>query len=486
MQITPPPPLGVSPCLSSSYANGDGLRPRPVAAERYSACASHSDSNARFSALARSETAAWRPSLADDQAPILEWRSRRIGRCGFPEHTAQVLGGWLGTTRVQCGPTGSAAEYARSEGNLACGGRDRPSLDYFGVTWGRSTPPLTLLQQAVSRRTPPPPRLYHAWRPLFRSRRVRAQPGGGTAMCLIRYGLLAVSLLASAALAEPPPRSLDVYGTAAADRKSETLLPARAAHRVTVRVPPLHWAAIEGDTAEVKRLIAAGADLTATETLWGGERALHWAAHGGSGAVRALIAAGAALEARDDDGETALREALRPDDSSYLALTALLVAGADPIARDTDRWTALHEAVLNEHVGGAGAVGLLRVFGADPNATTMGGGTPLHYAALRPWDYFWGHLLVDPSRDPHQRAADVNAKDSLGRTPLHYVVGTAASAKDRSVMSWLMDHGADVNAVDNYGSTPLDWAEFGGLEELAGVLRGAGGVNRRRPPDPTP
>ena len=401
-----------------------------------------------------------------------------------------MLGGWLGTTRVQCGPTGSAAEYARSEGNLACGGRDRPPLDYFGVTWGRSTPPLTLLQQAVSRRTPPPPRLYHGWHPFFRSRTVRAQPGGRTAMCLIRYGLLAVSLLAAAALAEPPPRSLDVHGTAAADRKSETLLPARAAHRVTVTVPPLHWAAVEGDVAEVKRLIAAGADLTATETLWGGERALHWAAHGGSGVVRALIAAGAALEARDDDGDTALREALRPDDDNFLALQALLVAGANPDARDTDGYTALHEAVRIEHAGGWNAVNLLRIFGADPNATwndgSVQGITPMHITVLRPWDRFWGWALTGATVDPHQRAANVNAKDSDGQTPLHWVVSKSVSSFDRSVMEWLLRNGADVNAVDNHGSTPLDWAEFAGLEELAGSLRGAGGVNRRRPPDPTP
>ena len=161
------------------------------------------------------------------------------------------------------------------------------------------------------------------------------------AMRLFHHAFLLVPLFA---LAVPPPRLLlDVYGTAAADRKSETLLPARAAHRVTVTVPPLHWAAVEGDVAEVKRLIAAGADLTATETLWGGERALHWASHGGSGAVRALIVAGAALETRDDDGETALREALRPDDDGFLALTALLAAGADPEARGQYGTTALHE-----------------------------------------------------------------------------------------------------------------------------------------------
>ena len=311
-------------------------------------------------------------------------------------------------------------------------------------------------------------------------------------MYFLRYILLAVTLLVAIAGAERPPK----VAIAGAERitpppKATTLLRARAAHRVSVRVPDLHWAAIEGDVAEVKRLIAAGADLNATETLWGGERALHWAAHGGSDVVRALIAAGASLEARDDAGDTALFESLRPDDGGYLALTALLAAGANPNAVRSGGWSPLHEAVGIEHERGWNAVYLLRLFGADPNLAgsftgSVSGITPLHLAVLRPRDDFWGDSLMDASIDPHQRVANVNAKDSLGQTPLHWLFSKSVSAKDRSVMNWLEANGADVNAVDNYGSTPLDWAEFGGYAELAGVLRGMGGVNRRRPPDLTP
>ncbi len=315
-------------------------------------------------------------------------------------------------------------------------------------------------------------------------------------MRLFHHAFLLVPLLAAIALAEPPPRhattfGLDSSGSAASPRKSETLLQARATHRVSVQVSDLHWAALEDDVVEVKRLISAGADLNARETLWGGERPLHYAAvSGGSGSVRALIAAGASLEARDDSGDTALYEALRPVDDNFRALKVLLAAGADPNAVKDGGSTPLHEAIEIEHAGGWNAVYLLRLFGADPNAAQSGGSvsgvTPLHLAVLRPWDRFWGGALMWASIDPHQRAANVNAKDSRGKTPLQWVVSIVGGAKDRAVLNWLLNNGAEVNAVDNYGSTPLDWAEYAGLEELAGVLRGAGGVNRRRPPDPTP
>lgn len=290
-------------------------------------------------------------------------------------------------------------------------------------------------------------------------------------------------LLAVSAIAGPPPPHLGGNLAPAASGKEQPALPARAAHRVAVRIPPLHWAAIEGDAEEARRLLDGGAEVNATETLWGGESALHWAAYGGRpGAVRVLIEAGAAIEARDDDGETAVREALRPADSGYLALTALLAAGADPEAASLDGDTALHEAVQIRRAGGFLAVSLLRLFGADPNSTNNEGATPLHYAALQPWEWFSGGGLANASSDPHRRRVQIDARDNRGLTPLHWVVSRSGSATDRHVMGWLMNLGADINAIDNRGSTPLDWAEFAGLDALAGILRAAGGVNSRMPP----
>ena len=61
----------------------------------------------------------------------------------------------------------------------------------------------------------------------------------------------------------------------------------------------------------------------------------------------------------------------------------------------------------------------------------------------------------------------VNAKDSVGRTPLH----EAATYGDEEVAELLIASDADVNAKDNAGTTPLDWASG----KMADLLRKHGG-----------
>lgn len=299
-------------------------------------------------------------------------------------------------------------------------------------------------------------------------------------MCFLRYILLAVTLFAALAGAAPPVLP-DI--------------PVRAAHSITVTVPDLHWAALEGDVAEVKRLIATGVDVNATEAVITGATALQWAARGkgGSGAVRALIAAGANLEARNPSGETALFDALRVnDDDNYAALFALLVSGANASVKRTDGGTPLHAACHVDYPSGIYAALLLRAFGADPNATAtwdlggedaLGGAsrvtgvTPLHLAATRPLDRFWGDVLFAANFDPHERTLQLNAKDSNGRTPLHWNVMVGDGANDVAVLTWLLIKGADVNAVDNFGATALDWADGTGSVDSAAALRRHGGLN---------
>ena len=66
---------------------------------------------------------------------------------------------------------------------------------------------------------------------------------------------------------------------------------------------------------------------------------------------------------------------------------------------------------------------------------------------------------------------DVNARDSIGETPLHY----AARWGHKGIAELLIANGADVNAKDRDGDTPLDNAVYGDHPETAALLRKHGG-----------
>jgi ankyrin repeat protein len=91
---------------------------------------------------------------------------------------------------------------------------------------------------------------------------------------------------------------------------------------------------------------------------------------------------------------------------------------------------------------------LLIAKGADVNAESQRGSTPLHEAASS------GHkeiaeLLI-------ANGANVNARNNYKWTPLHY----AAVRSDKEIIELLIAEGADVNAKDDIDwYTPLDYAE---------------------------
>jgi len=72
--------------------------------------------------------------------------------------------------------------------------------------------------------------------------------------------------------------------------------------------------------------------------------------------------------------------------------------------------------------------------------------------------------------------ADVNTKDDVGNTPLHWTAGFVQGHKGHAdVARLLLSKGAEVNAKDNDGKTPLQVAEGQGEKELAKLLRQHGG-----------
>jgi CubicO group peptidase (beta-lactamase class C family) len=93
----------------------------------------------------------------------------------------------------------------------------------------------------------------------------------------------------------------------------------------------LHAAALQGDTAAVRRSIRAGSDLDKKDA-WGSTPLMIAATFGRTDVARALIEAGADLEIMDNNGSTALHNA------AFLCRTAivraLLEKGANPFARN--------------------------------------------------------------------------------------------------------------------------------------------------------
>ena len=70
--------------------------------------------------------------------------------------------------------------------------------------------------------------------------------------------------------------------------------------------------------------------------------------------------------------------------------------------------------------------------------------------------------------------ADVNAKDTIGYTPLHH----AAFGGHKEVAELLIAKGADVNAKDKNGNMPLDAANDGNQPEIMDLLVKHGAIVR--------
>ena len=114
--------------------------------------------------------------------------------------------------------------------------------------------------------------------------------------------------------------------------------------------------------------------------------------------------------------------------------------------------TLLHYAVRCGYNTGVEFLQCLVSYGADVNAKTDEGRTPLHYAAIR----HYGGLRCNVEKIQYlvAQGAEVNAKDVEGWTPLHF----AARRNHVDVLKCLISAGADVWAKNDEGETPLDIA----------------------------
>jgi ankyrin repeat protein len=245
----------------------------------------------------------------------------------------------------------------------------------------------------------------------------------------------------------------------------------------------------------IDELLEHGANVSAVSVPndYDGRTPLMWAAlKGDTTSVEALLDYGAAVNARDKNGMTALMWAA-PE-----VAPLLLARGADPHVRDKFGRTPLSYAAYQ---GDAPRVKTLLSRGLKVDDKDLDGLTPLFFALYGQCGYYrtgsWpkkeqvltslrkvrqreaGELLLQLLLD---QVANVNARDNKGRTPLIFYAQNQMFPGNPQPIVYLLGKGVDVNAADADGHTALMWRAFWGDAQAVELLlkRGADPLARNR------
>lgn len=228
------------------------------------------------------------------------------------------------------------------------------------------------------------------------------------------------------------------FAAARNDAKLCAALIARGADvhvRMKDGVTPLHRAR---GYAATKMLLDHGAKVDVVDDQ--GYTPLHWAQ---GKKISLLLEHGAEVNARDEKGNAPIHFIW-----TVKELGALVAAGADVNAENNKKWTPLH---FEARSGNAELYTALIKAGAK-GCANEDGLTPLHMCA----GAFGNSFSRTPSRMDEffslMSVTDAFAKDSRGRTALHYAVESGAIEGCRALAT---SHPKLVDEVDLQGQTPL-------------------------------
>ena len=195
------------------------------------------------------------------------------------------------------------------------------------------------------------------------------------------------------------------------------------------RYQGLHAAAHHGDVAQIQKLAASRADLTARDA--NGRTPLHVAAFARQrAAIQALAKAGAPLETLDNERYDAVTIAAVADDAETLRVLLALGASAKQVTSRYDG-TALIAAA---HLGHDGVVRQLIAAGAPLDHVNN-----LHWTAM-----------------------------------IESIVLGNGGARHQAVLRALLAAGANTQLADRQGNTPLALAKAHGYAEMVQMLENAG------------
>src|SRR6266478_4768295 len=206
-----------------------------------------------------------------------------------------------------------------------------------------------------------------------------------------------------------------------------------------------------GDTKASGKLIAASPELVNAHDRAGATPLHHAAGFGNIAAMKLLLEHGADVNAVNKRKSTPLFWCMHDE----AKVRMLLDHGAKVSTSNIDGRTAVYQAVSM-----ANAVPVLRLLldkGADPNAKTLTGMTPL-IAASR--------VNIEAARILIDRKADVNARNAAGGTAL---MAAAATGRPQMVRL-LLEKGADPNARTKRNETALADAATAGTDETVKLL----------------